>query len=215
MVTPSDSRSETQPSQRRTLLVLDIDETLIHAREEPLGRDADFRVAHYHVYRRPHLQSFLDSVSKSYELGVWSTASDDYVQEVVNAIFPDPKQLHFVWARSRSTERRVLRSDLDADVHRLGLPNFRKPLKKLTRLGWPIERILIVDDSPEKSALNYGNAIYPRPYEGNSADDELRFLAIYLETLKDLENVRAVEKRRWRERVVIPDDPAAVAAGSE
>lgn len=33
------------------LLILDLDETLIYATEEPLEWEADFRVGHYHVYQ--------------------------------------------------------------------------------------------------------------------------------------------------------------------
>jgi hypothetical protein len=42
----------------KILLILDLDETLIHASEEQLDREADFRVFGYHVYIRPHLEPF-------------------------------------------------------------------------------------------------------------------------------------------------------------
>ena len=40
------------------LLILDLDETLVYSIEEPLGRDHDFTVGPYAVYRRPHLAEF-------------------------------------------------------------------------------------------------------------------------------------------------------------
>src|SRR5689334_16338243 len=94
-------------SPPRTLLILDLDETLIHATERPLERAADFSVYGYHVYRRPRLDAFLAECARHFELAVWSSASDDYVRAVVETIFPDPAALHFVWGRSKAVLRRM------------------------------------------------------------------------------------------------------------
>ncbi|MET0247751.1 MAG: HAD family hydrolase [Sphingomonas sp.] len=187
-----------KPSDR-TLLILDLDETLIHARETPLERPADFVVYGYHVYRRPHLAEFLDGCAQDYDLAVWSSASDDYVAAVVALIFPEPDRLKFIWGRSRATLRRMSPSYDDAMFHDpWGHLQYVKPLRKVRRAGWHLDRVLIVDDTPAKCVRNYGNAIYPRPYEGDEADDELALLGRYLTSLKDLANVRRIEKRRWR-----------------
>lgn len=193
---------------QRTLLVLDLDETLIHATEQPLDRVPDFEVYGYAVYRRPHLDSFLRACAGWYDLAVWSSASDPYVEAIAERIFPDPALLRFVWGRSRASLRRFIGpneypSDFD---HR----HYRKPLAKAKKRGWPLERILIVDDTPEKCAQNYGNAIYARPFEGDPADDELLLLGAYLETLRDCTNVRKVEKRRWRAQARQLLDPASL-----
>jgi NLI interacting factor-like phosphatase len=45
------------------LLILDLDETLIYATEEPLQRVPDFIIGPYAVYRRPYLTEFLTSCS--------------------------------------------------------------------------------------------------------------------------------------------------------
>lgn len=39
-------------------------------------------------------------------------------------------------------------------------------------------------------------------YTGNLQDDEHLYLARYLVTLKDIENVRAIEKRLWRQHLL-------------
>lgn len=197
----------------RTLLILDLDETLVHASATPLDRAADFRVAHYHVYRRPHLDDFLTAVSEMYDLAVWSSASDDYVKAVVENIFPDLGALQFVWGRSRATYRHIAYTDdFVANAYDPEHFFYIKDLSKVRRIGWPLERVLIVDDTPEKCIRNYGNAIYPAPYEGSLADNELPHLASYLETLHDVPNVRKVEKRRWRtsaQKFKMGDDPAS------
>lgn len=192
----------TLAKQRQSiLLVLDIDETLIHASEKPLGRRPDFQVFQFHVYCRPHLKNFLNVCTEWYDIGVWSSASDQYVQCIVNEIFPNPEQLHFVWGETRTTTRVTRPVDVHMNSRPLGYYHDRKHLSKLKRFGWPLEKILIVDDSPEKSAQNYGNAIYPKAFEGQKDDDELKFLASYLEQLKDCVNVRQIEKRGWRNSV--------------
>lgn len=185
----------------RTLLILDLDETLIHAAERPLDRPADFIVYDYHVYRRPHLDAFLAECARHFELAVWSSASDDYVRAVVARIFPDPAALHFVWGRSKATLRRMSPYDDGYMLDPWDHLHYVKPLTKVRRAGWRLDRVLIVDDTPEKCVRNYGNAIYPRPYEGEPDDAELQHLARYLTTLKDEANVRTIEKRRWRERL--------------
>lgn len=186
----------------RTLLILDLDETLIHARATPLDRKAEFEVFGYHVYLRPHLTPFLLKCAGMYEMAVWSSASDDYVTYIVEKIFPKDIKLHFVWGRSRATLSRAISGDDDfwhrPDRYHL---QYIKPLKKVKKLGWPLSRMLIVDDTPRKCIRNYGNAIYPAEFEGSPEDQELLLLGKYLETLKDVENVRHVEKRTWRQKV--------------
>ena len=83
--------------------------------------------------------------------------------------------------------------------------HYLKPLTKVRKAGWPLQRVLIVDDTPEKCLRNYGNAIYPRPFEGAEDDSELSLLGRYLATLKDETNVRTIEKRRWREVLAAAD----------
>ena len=50
--------------------------------------------------------------------------------------------------------------------------------------------------------MNYGNAVYVRPYEGDDQadDDELSKLAAYLRGLSGEPDFRRIEKRGWRMR---------------
>lgn len=191
----------------RTLLILDLDETLIHASETALDRAPDFQVYGYHVYRRPHLAEFLEAVRRDFDLAVWSSASDPYVWAVVERLFGDAFDLQFVWGRSRATLRRMANDGSGYMLDPWDHMHYLKPLSKVRRMGWRLERVLIVDDTPEKCAKNFGNAVYPRSYEGDEDDTELKLLSSYLTTLKDEANVRRIEKRRWRDQV------AAVSSG--
>ena len=193
-------------NQNKTLLILDIDETLIHATTEELDRKADFRIYDYHVYKRPFLSAFLDQVKDDFLLAIWSSASDDYVEEIVKRIIPSEIELEFVWGRSRCTYQRKNRL-YESRFYSTNPRNhyhYVKILKKLKRKDYQIERILIVDDTPHKAKYNYGNAIYPKEYLGEEQDEELILLAKYLKTLKDKPNVRNIEKRNWRYHVLHP-----------
>ena len=188
--------------QDRLLLILDLDETLIYANEAPLERAADFCVYGYHVYRRPGLDAFIAACFEHFEVAVWSSASDDYVRAVVERIFPDPARLRFVWGRSRATMRRGANGIDGYMFDPWDHTHYLKPLAKVKKLGWPLERMLIADDTPAKCVRNYGNAIYTQPWDGDEADGELALLSLYLERIKDVANVRTIEKRWWRDGVI-------------
>lgn len=173
----------------KKLLILDLDETLLFASERPLARAADFRVGPYHVYRRPGLAAFLDYCFQWFEVAVWTSSSPLYAQEVVQAVFPDLPRLAFVWASDRCTPA----YDLETGEHCA-----RKNLKKVKARGYPLESVVVVDDSPEKWRQSYGNLVQVAPYLGAEEDTELARLASYLHVLKEQPDIRAVEKRQWR-----------------
>jgi len=188
-------------NENKTLLILDIDETLVFASPDELPLKADFVVFDYYVYKRPYLDEFLNELKDDFLIALWSSASDDYVNEIAAQIIPPDIKPEFVWGRSRCTYRRNIQID-ESGYYGDGFMHYHyiKPLKKLKRKGYQLERILIVDDSPHKSKNNYGNAIYPREFNGDMNDNELKFLSQYLKKLKDALNVRQIEKRNWRSK---------------
>ncbi|WP_223241393.1 HAD family hydrolase [Flammeovirga sp. EKP202] len=157
----------------------------------------------YFVYIRPFLEEFINKVKNDYRLAVWSSAGDDYVNEIVSQLKILDNQLEFVWARSKCKRKYVPQMDEDGyyDTDPKSHYYFVKPLKKVKRKGYSLERILILDDTFRKSEENYGNAIYPTPYLGQEKDNELQKVALYLKKIKDVENFRSIEKRDWRERI--------------
>ncbi|WP_264788151.1 HAD family hydrolase [Aureispira anguillae] len=192
-------------NKNKTLLILDLDETLIHGREKPLEKKEDFKVFHFFIYKRPFLKEFLNSVKENFLVAVWSSGSDDYVDEIVKHIFPKNYPLEFVWGRSRCVYRsKRYNEDFGRHTEDYSNPYFYvKPIKKLKKHGFYKNRVLLVDDSPEKCIDNYGNAIYPKEYLGENEDNELLFLLEYLSKLKNIENVREIEKRGWKSGIKI------------
>lgn len=174
------------------LVILDLDETLIHVPERPFARTPDFLAVGYSVYKRPHVDDFLAGLLAKYRVAIWTASGRTYAEAVVAHLLPDPARLEFLWCAERCTER------FD---HETRDRNTVKPLKKVRQRGYDLERVLVVDDSPEKHVLNYGNLIAVRPFEGDLHDAELPPLAAYIDALADEPNVREIEKRWWREAV--------------
>ena len=173
----------------RPLLILDLDETLIHGTEEPLARPGDLQIGPFHVYLRPHAELFLVSVSEWYDTAVWSSASPAYVRAVVKRLFVEAPAPRFVW----SSERCTMRLHPETGEH-----YWLKDLKKVRRAGYRLERVLALDDSPEKLARHYGNLVRVRPFTGSEDDTELTRLLRFLEQIRHQPNFRRVEKRFWR-----------------
>lgn len=167
------------------LLVLDLDETLIHSTESPLSRTPDFTVDPYFVYTRPHLDTFVRTCLAWFETGVWTSATEDYARQVVARIFPDPSVLSFV--RSSDAQKTTTQAV--------------KNLSELEKKGYPLEKIVVVDDSPLKHIYHQGNLVCVKEYRGDPADRELPRLTRFLEILGDAPDVRSVDKRFWRDQV--------------
>ena len=173
----------------KPLLILDLDETLLHASKVELTHECDFTFESYWVYRRPFVEEFLVDLSEYYQLAIWSSASDDYVEALVDVVVRPVVPLVFSWGRSRGTYRR----DIDTDGY-----FYAKDLYKVKRRGYVLAQVLIVDDTPQKVAKNYGNAIYVDEFEGDPSDTTLRDLAPYLVKLSSETEFRRIEKRWWR-----------------
>lgn len=179
----------------RKLLILDLDETLIHG--SPGANEADFLAAGIPVFIRPGAHAFIDQMATFFDFAVWTSASSDYAADIVGKLFPHPPR--FVWCR----ERCVLRFNPDT----LEI-DFVKDLKKLRRLGWDLTQVLVVDDSPEKLARNYGNLVRVPPFTGG-LDDILEPLAAFLIALSKEPDVRRIEKRGWLEAWRSPNKEGA------
>ena len=190
------------PEKSDILVILDIDETLLYATKEPLDIDHNFKISDYFVYMRPHFDEFIKFVDQNFQFAIWSSASDSYVKEITEKLTLTDKAA-FSWARSKATLKKPSTFDKDGNLNVDSIDHhfFIKRLKKVKKqLGFEMEKILIIDDTPHKSKENYGNAIYVKEFKGDQKDCELLGLIEYLSTLKTAKNVREIEKRNWREK---------------
>ena len=172
------------------LLVLDLDETLVHASHAPLDRAAEQHVGPYAVYHRPGVADFLERSLAGFQVGIWTASTLSYAIPVLAGLVPR-ERLAFVWGRERCTQR------YDPETHEY---EFLKDIRKLRRRGYDRTKVLFVDDTPAKIERSYGNYIRVEPYFGAPQDRELAALAEYLDHLGPVEDVRPIEKRGWRRR---------------
>jgi carboxy-terminal domain RNA polymerase II polypeptide A small phosphatase len=174
-------------SPKRPLLVLDLDETLVHSTYNPTYGPPDLHVFEFYIYYRPFLQYFLRAISKSFDIGIWSAGTQNYVEEVVSKIMPKDVNPIFVYGRWKCDER-----DFNGFIIHV------KPLKELEVFGYNIDKMIIVDDSPEKCIDNFENAIIPRKFVGQDFDMELFDLLIYLDSIKYVNNFREINHKNWK-----------------
>lgn len=172
----------------KPLLILDVDETLIHAATTRLDYAPDMVLAHYFVYFRPHVKRFLKDCGETFTLGVWSSATINYLTPIIRELWGDLPEPLFLWDRSRCTTR--------YDFHREE-EYFVKDLRKVEANGRDLSRVLMVDDELRKVSFQYGNALCPRPFRGEVDDDELPRLFAYLQSIHAASDYRKIDKKDW------------------
>ncbi len=191
--------NEMETAINKKLLILDLDETLIHASTitPKNGNKHDFMFERYYVYKRPFLKQFLEYCLINFQVAVWSSASEEYVEHVVREIFPDTGKLLFIWGRKKCTTRI---SEKDRYSSYFSGPVQLKNLRKVKRKGYDLKNVIVIDNTLICHQKNYGNVIHIENFEGNPEDYELIYMMKYLEEIKEEPNIRSIEKREWRNK---------------
>jgi len=161
----------------------------VYSSDNPLDPNAHFEFAGYQVIKRPFLEEFLLKIMHWYDVAIWTGATEEYVKYMVPQLMPDPTNLKFVWSR----EHCVLKLDYDK-----GNYYWLKDIKKIERLGYRKEKVLFIEDDPRPFQRSYGNLILVNPFTDLKTDKELLFLMDYLESMKDAEDVRKIDKENWQ-----------------
>jgi RNA polymerase II subunit A small phosphatase-like protein len=181
----------------KSLIILDLDETLIHTESVPKeyeGQyDFDFKFkgigqSLYYTKKRPYLKQFLDYIFENFDVAVWTAAGVDYAKEVLNGLEINEEKLKFFYTKDNCT----IKLNYDYSDY-YGIKN----LNKLKKRGIDLDRVLIIDDKVETAINNYGNLIHIKPFTDDKNDTELLKLISYLEKIKDESNYRRIEKRGW------------------
>lgn len=148
----------------KSLLILDLDETLIHSSSKKLKFAEDFMFEKYYVYKRPKLDWFLEEISKHYNIGIWSSADGDYVMNIVEHIIPKSIKLELLWDKDWCD----LRENNETNSF-----FYEKKLDKISNLNLGFERLLLIDDSFENYQINKNKAYLIKPFKGEKDDIEL------------------------------------------
>ena len=132
-------------------LVLDLDETLINFKPKNNGEEGGvLRV-------RPGINEFLDEVGKYYELIIFTTATQDYADALIDAVEED--KIYF--------DHRLYRE------HAIIIGN--DFIKDLTRIGRPLDKIIIVDNMPQNFRLQKENGIIIKAFWGEDSYDTVLY----------------------------------------
>ena len=137
----------TKQNEKKFSLVLDLDETLIY-----LNRDStDSESATLKL--RPGIYSFLEKMKEYCEIILFSEAEQEYVDLIVDSI--EAKNKYFDYKLYKQ--------------HTVFMKN--KYLKDLSRIGRPLNKIIIVDNKQPCFQYQRENRIYIKPFWGEDIND--------------------------------------------
>lgn len=137
------------PEKRgKVTLVLDIDETLVHASfntakpfDTRLTIETETERGYIYVAYRPRLREFLDFVAPLFEVVVFTASMSVYAEQLMNQLDPQRKLGNLRLFREHCTELRQAR------------------VKDLSLLGRPLEKVAIIDNSHVAYLFQPRNAI--------------------------------------------------------
>ncbi|KAJ9446921.1 hypothetical protein DIPPA_15660 [Diplonema papillatum] len=125
---------------RKYSIVLDLDETLIYARDGPL-------------YARPGVDELLEFLGKNAEAIAWTAGLRAYAQAVLHNIDKTHAVRHCIYRHAKWFTNE---------------PGYQKDL---SLLGRPLDRTLIIENTPDCIRANRENGILVADYEGGEVPD--------------------------------------------
>ena len=134
-------------SNKPYTLVLDLDETLIHFKANPNNEESGT------IKIRPYLYQFLDKIKKYYELVVFTAATQEYADPIINALEANKKYFDYRLYRDHTI---IIDNDF---------------VKDLSKLGRDLSKIIIVDNMEQNYKLQKNNGITIRPFWGKDNED--------------------------------------------
>lgn len=179
-------------------LILDMDETLIHAdfdyNYENPDRIATFRYEEMDVsvpiHMRPDLFKFLEAVSENFEILVFTASMKEYADSVLNMLDPENKFFKHRFYRNNCicVKNRVYIKDLRIFAN-------RKP-----------ENIIMVDNSMYSFTNQISNGVLINSFYNDKEDKELFNLLNYLlNYLQNMPDVRSVNDKVFNFNSIIDD----------
>jgi Dullard-like phosphatase family protein len=134
--------------------VIDPD-TFVISRENPNERGF--------VYLRPYLRTFLEAVSRIYEVVVFTAACQDYADQILDFIDPYKRLFHY----------RLYRDSCVQCIPNPQSPDVKVYVKDLRVLGRDLGNVILVDNSLQCFAYQLDGGILCNPYKGDPQDAEL------------------------------------------
>ncbi|XP_043473594.1 CTD nuclear envelope phosphatase 1 homolog isoform X1 [Leptopilina heterotoma] len=177
---------------KRKVLVLDLDETLIHSHHDGVARPTvrpgtppdfvlkvkiDRHPVRFFVHKRPHVDFFLDIVSQWYELVVFTASMEIYGAAVADKLDNNRGILRRRYYRQHCT------------------PEMGSYTKDLAAICSDLASVFILDNSPGAYRAYPNNAIPIKSWFSDASDTALLSLLPVLDALRFTQDVRSVLSR--------------------
>ena len=149
--------------KREYLLVLDMNQLLMY--REPFSEKSKRK---RDVWKRPHLDDFLDYIFANFTVGVWSSMTLKNLKPLQKFVFGE-REPRFTFDNSHC----------DKEKHpdkRESKPLLKKPLSKVWKLypEYSAANTLLIDDSVDKAKDNPSHLLFcPDPWTVDCTDDEI------------------------------------------
>ena len=164
---------------KRPVLVLDLDETLIHSTVSNKNKGVPMsyvnennKVVKFTVIKRPYVDEFLRQLKKHYTLVLFTASDRLYADTCLTLIDPDSSIFSY----------RLYKDSCMVINKQLGVKDLRM-FKKIDR-----DNIFIVDNNPACYMFQFGSAIPIRSFYGSDNDVELLKLTKILYLFSKLKN---------------------------
>jgi CTD small phosphatase-like protein 2 len=169
-------------------LVLDLDETLIHADFDKNFQGHDHVITFLHegeeltvpIFVRPGIQEFLEKASQNFEIFVFTASKKVYADTVLNFLDPD----------GRIFKTRYYRED----CIKVGSKVYVKDLRIFDNRK--LEDIILVDNSMYSFANQISNGVLINSFYNDQEDKELHNVLNYLDNyLRDVSDIRLINEK--------------------
>ena len=162
--------------QNKKVLVLDMDETLVHTIDHKPSFGFDYIELSVdgqtgYALKRPHVDDFLARVVREFDVYIFTAGSKDYAQQILDKLCPFIPESHRFYRDSCAVVSGRCYKDL-----RLVHNNFAE--------------IILVDDSPDASSFYPRNTISIAPWTGNRSDNQLTNIYPLLRNCNSAKDVR-------------------------
>ena len=172
---------------KKKLLILDLDETLVHTSFQPLGKDINNRIIKpdiflkilfdkrfydLYVLTRPYIYEFLKEMSKIFIIYIFTASIREYANPLLDELDKD-----------KIIEKRLFR---DSCV----LSNDGKYVKNLNNLNYNLKDIILLDNNPISYSFNRENGIPIKTWHNDKNDKELLKIRNFLNFLSSVDDVR-------------------------
>ena len=167
------------PEDPRKILVLDLDETLIHTSTFPPHKDVkSLKFDHDgkidYVFLRPDVEAFLERVAQMFEVFIFTASTKAYADPILDQLCPQIDQCHRFYRDSCKFSSKKVKKDL-------------------TKFGKPLSQVIMIDDNRHMKDTYPGNTIFIDRWNGTPYDDTLmNTIMPILQKCEEIDDVRKV-----------------------